>query len=254
MRLNYIRTGLLMTAKELLRNRIALILFLLIPSLFNTLIVLTTRDRPITLYLASISEETFFKVSERSETLVFIALAAAGFIAAFLGLNLIQKHIGVDRRLVLCGYCPSELISAKLILLLFVILLIGGYGTSSLLFFFQPRHFFQVILGFILGGYIYGCYGLLVGAIFKRELEDILCIVLLGNIDVGWLQNPLYYSESRSKAIIRALPAFFPSQMTMVAAFTDHSVSQLFMGGIVYGGILLVTSLLIYWWRMKIKK
>ena len=93
--------------------------FLLIPSLFNALIVLTTKDRPITLHLASIPEGTFFKVSERNETLVFIALAAAGFIAAFLGLNLIQKHIGVDRRLVLCGYRPSELIIAKLTLLLF---------------------------------------------------------------------------------------------------------------------------------------
>ena len=254
MRLNYIKTGLVMTAKEVLRNRIALILFLLIPSLFNTLIVLTTKDRPITLHLASIPEGTFFKVSERNETLVFIALAAAGFIAAFLGLNLIQKHIGVDRRLVLCGYRPSELIIAKLTLLLFVILLIGGYVTSSLLFFFQPRHFFQVFLGFILGGYIYGCYGLLVGTIFKRELEGILCIILLGNIDVGWLQNPLYYAASQNKAIIRALPAFFPSQTSMVAAFTDHSMSQLFMGGIVYGGTLLATGLLIYWWKMRIKK
>jgi hypothetical protein len=254
MRLNYVKTGWRMTARELLRNRIAVILIFLIPSLFYAIIVLTTTERLIPFKLGSVSEETFFEVREREEALIFIGLAAVGLIASFLGMNLVQKHVESDRRLVLCGYRPSDLIVSKLAVLLCVVILIGWYVTSMLLIFFHPRHLVQVILGFILGGYVYGCYGLLVGALCKRELEGILFVVLLANIDAGWLQNPIYYAEAQSKAIIRHLPAYFPSQTSMVAAFTDHSILNPLVGGILYGTILLFAALFIYWRRMRVLK
>ncbi|MFI5296192.1 MAG: ABC transporter permease [Thermodesulfovibrionales bacterium] len=193
-------------------------------------------------------------MSERKEALIFIGLAATGLISSFLGLNLLQEHSGVDRRLVLCGYSTSELIVSKLVVLLCVILITGVYVASMILVSFQPRHFLQMISGFILGGFVYGCYGLLVGTIFKKELEGILFIVLLANIDAGWLQNPIYYAEAQNKAIIRSLPAYFPSQASMAAAFTDHSVINPLMRGIIYGIVLLFVALFIYWRRMGIRK
>ena len=57
MRLNYIKTGWEMTVRELMRNRVALILLFGIPTLFYALIVLTTTDRILAFKLASISEE-----------------------------------------------------------------------------------------------------------------------------------------------------------------------------------------------------
>ncbi len=104
-----------------------------------------------------------------------------------------------------------------------------------------------LVLGFILIGYVYGCYGLLVGAVFRSELEGILLIVLLTNIDVGWLQNPIFYSEAQNKAIIRWLPAFFPSQSSMISAFTDHSIWKSVLLSICYGSIFLIAALLVFW-------
>jgi len=254
MRLRSIKTSWVMTTKELLRNRVALVLLIVIPTLFYVLIVLTTTDRIIAFKLASISEATLFEVSEQKESLVFIGLAATGLIASFLGLNFIQKHADVDRRLVLCGYRPSDLILAKLAVLLCVIIFIGCYVAVMMLLFFVPQHFVLVVLGFTLGGYVYGCYGLLVGTIFKRELEGILCIVLLANIDAGWLQNPVYYLEAQNKMIIRFLPAYFPSQTSMVSAFTNHSTLNPLIGSLVYGSVLLLVALSIYWRRMNIKR
>jgi len=254
MRLSHIKTGWAMSGRELLRSRIGLILFFGIPSLFYALIVLTTTHRTIAFKLASISEEALVQVSERSESLIFIGLAAVGLLTAFLALNLIQRHSNVNRRLVLCGYHPSEMIVSKLALLLCVIIVVGSYVGAILLFFFRPGRFASVVLGFMLGGFVYACYGLFVGAIFKRELEGILFVVLLANIDVGWLQNPIYYADAQSKAIIRHLPAYFPSQTCMVSAFTDHSIVTPVIGSIIYGGILLLAALLVFWWRMRIQQ
>jgi hypothetical protein len=106
----------------------------------------------------------------------------------------------------------------------------------------------------MMGGYVYGCYGMLVGAIFKRELEGILFIVLLANFDVGWLQNPIYYAEAQNKAIIRYLPGYFPSQLSMVSAFTGHSIVQPLLGSLAYGTVLLIGAMLIFGWRMRIRK
>jgi len=254
MRLRYIEMGWILAVKELLRNRIALIFILLIPSLFFTLIVATTSDRPILFKLASISEATVFEVGERKEALIFMGLATIAFISSFLGLNLVQKHPDVDRRLVLCGYRSSELIISKMGVLFCVICLIGGYVILALLHFLQPKHLVQALLGLILGGYVYGCYGLLAGAIFRRELEGVLSIVLLVNIDAGWLQNPIFYAEAQNKVIIRYLPAYFPSQASMVAIFTDYSMVNSAVGSMGYGTFLLVFALMIYWGRMRLTR
>jgi len=243
-----------MAVRELMRSRIALILLLLIPTLFNLLIVLTTTDRPLAFKLASVSEETFLQVSERRESLIFIGGAAVGLLTSFLALSLIQKHAEVNRRLVLCGYKPWELIASKLAVLLCVVVLVACYAAAILRLFFQPERFALVVLGFILAGYVYGCYGLLVGSILKRELEGVLLIVLLANIDAGWLQNPIYYADAQNKMIIRRLPAYFPSQVSMVSAFTDHSIFNPLIGSVVYGSILLLGALLIYFWRMRIHR
>jgi hypothetical protein len=81
-----------MSVRELLRSRIAVILFLIIPTLFYAVILLTTTHKEIVFRLASVSEEMFIRVSQRQEALVFIGLAAVGLLTSFLALNLTQKH------------------------------------------------------------------------------------------------------------------------------------------------------------------
>jgi hypothetical protein len=238
--------------KELLRRRVAVMLFFLIPSLFYTVVLLTTTERTVAFKLASVSEETVIEVSERNESLIFIGLASVGLLSSFVALIVIQQNTEVNRRLVLCGYRPSELVIARLGVLLVLITLVAIYVAALLLPFFQPRHVGFVMCGFALGGFVYGCYGLLVGAVFRRELEGILFIALLANIDVGWLQNPIYYADAQNKALIRHLPAFFPSQTSMVSAFTDYSLLFPVLGALTYGLVLLTLALVIYSLRMKL--
>ncbi|MCA1625605.1 MAG: ABC transporter permease [Acidobacteria bacterium] len=254
MRLTYIKTSAVMTMREMARNRFALILLFTIPVLFFTLVSLTMGDNLVAFKLASISEETIVEVSAQKQSLIFIGVAAVGLLTSFLAMNLIQKDSDVNRRLILCGYRPSELIFAKLVVLLCVVVLISCYVGAILMLFFRPENFPFVILGFALAGFVHSCYGLLVGAIVRREMEGILLIVLLVNIDSGWLQNPIFYAEAQNKTLIRFLPAYFPSQASIVSAFTDYGISNPIVGSIIYGSGLLLISLAIYFWRMKIKK
>ena len=52
-----------MTARELLRSRITVILIFLIPTLFYSLIVLTTTNRRIPFKLPAVSEETVVELA-----------------------------------------------------------------------------------------------------------------------------------------------------------------------------------------------
>jgi hypothetical protein len=254
MRKNCLLTSCLLTAKELARNRFALVLLLVIPLLFFTLVRITTTEETWSFRLASVSEDLLIEVSGRKESLIFVGIAAVGLLSSFLALNLIQKNAEVNRRLILCGFKAWEMLCARLSVLLFAVLLIAAYVAMLLLLFFRPAHIAALIGSFFLAGFVHASYGLLVGAAVRRELEGILLIVLLVNIDAGWLQNPIYYTEAQNQLLIRRLPAYFPSQASILSAFTDHSILGPTIGSLAYGSVLLAAAVLVFGRRMRIHK
>lgn len=253
MRLTYIGVGFLLTFKELLRSRITLILLFLIPTLFYLIVNHTTGDHILAFKLDAISDDAFFNEGARKVSLVFIGIATVGLLTSFLALNLVQKNVEAHQRLVLCGYHPAELILSKLLVLLCFVIAIATYVAALAAFIFQPENWLLMTLGYVLGGYVYGCYGLLIGTLFKRELEGILFIVLLANIDAGWLQNPVYYTAAQNIELIHRLPAYFPSQISLTAAFTDYTIMRPVLGSIAYGSLMLVIAVVVYRWKMRIR-
>ncbi len=241
-----------MTALGLLRNRIALALMLILPTTFYVLIALTTNDAPTTFLLPSVADDATVTVPRNHEALVFMGLAAVGFLSAFLGFHLISRQTDVARRLLLCGYHPWELVMARLSVLVVAVAVVSLFSLALLLMFFVPRHLGGVLASFVLVGFVYGCCGLLAGSIFKRELEGILSIVLITNVDVGWLQNPIFYTASERRDVIQALPAYFPAQVGMTSAFSDFSVLTSTWGSLAYGAALLVLAVSLFWSRMHV--
>lgn len=246
-----IATAVILTLVGLLRRRIVLVMLLVVPSLFAAAIVLTTTARPLRFQLAALGEAVFVVVPQRHEGLVFICLMAVGLLTAFLALDLVQRDAAASGRLVLCGYRGGELIAARLAVLLLVIAIVAAYVTWLQPMFFRPARLALVVLGLALVGWVYGCYGLLVGALFRRELEGVLFVVLLAAIDVGWLQNPIYYAEAQNQTVIRSLPAYFPSQVAMAAAFTTAPVWRPVVGCVLYGTVLLAAALVVYGVRTR---
>jgi hypothetical protein len=169
-------------------------------------------------------------------------VVAVAFIAGFAGLVLIQRSLDAQKRLVLNGFPIYQLFLSRLVSLLVLILLVSVYTGCIVEAITRSQRFAGILTGLALTGAVYGAYGLLIGALWKRSLESVLSIVLLTNIDVGWLQNPIFYTEATNRAIIHYLPGYFPSQVAMVAAFTSSSITNATVGALLYFCILMVVA------------
>jgi len=243
-----------MILKMLFRRRIVLILLVLMPVVFLSVVELTASAKAILFRLASLDKIVFIEETQKQISLIFFSVTSTGFLVSFLALNLIQINSNVNRRLVICGYHPFELLISNLLALLLVILFIAIYIGLLINVFFTVRHLPLYIFGLILIGFVYGCYGLAIGSLIKGKLEGVFFIVLLANIDAGWLQNPMYYAEAQNNVIIRYLPAYYPSQSAIIAAFTDYSGANAGFYSILIGSGFLILSSLIFYYKMRIKK
>jgi hypothetical protein len=243
-----------MILKMLFRRRVVLLLLIAMPVVFLSVVRLTASAKMILFQLASLDEMVFIEESQKQISLIFFSVTSTGFLVSFLALNLIQINSNVNRRLVICGYHPFELLISNLICLLLVILFIAIYIGLLINAYFSVKHPGLYVFGLTLIGFVYGCYGLAIGSLIKGKLEGVFLIVLLANIDSGWLQNPMYYAEAQNNMIIRYLPAYYPSQSTIIAAFTDYSASNARFFSVIYGSGFLLLSLLVFYNKMRIKK
>jgi hypothetical protein len=238
----------------LFRRRVVLILLVLMPVVFLSVVEWTASTKMILFRLASLDKLTFIEETQKHISLIFFSVTSTGFLVSFLALNLVQINSEVNRRLVICGYHPLELLVSNLIALLLVIFLIAIYIGLMINVFLPVRHLPAYVTGLVNIGFVYGCFGLAIGSLVKGKLEGVFFIVLLANIDAGWLQNPMYYAEAQNNVIIRYLPAYYPSQSAIIAAFTDYSGANAVFFSILYGSGFLIVSLLVFYNKMRIKK
>ena len=260
--------------KDLLRRRIALVLLFVVPALFDAVVLATTSTRDVDVTLGSLVEDeggavgvrgldalaTFFgtdgtrTLDERRLSLVFLGTAAVSFLACFLAFNLVHKRRDADARLVNAGYRAHEVLLAKVIVLLAIVGALAIYETAIVSPWVVPHRVAMVAVGFFFGGLIYGCLGMLVGAIVSNELEGIFAIVLLTNIDAGWLQNPIYFAHSERRALIEALPGYGPAQLAVVSALTDDEPRGALSRAIAWAACALLAALVAFGLRIAPKR
>lgn len=221
---NRVRVSARMVAQEVLRNRTAVSLLFLVPTILYGLIHVTTGERIIPFQLRA--HGGIFAGAERTLSLLFMGSTAMCGLMAFLSFVLTWRPIQTDRRLVFEGYRPWELLGAKVLVVAGAAGAVALYVTGLLLFFYQPSRLGGVFLGFFLGGLSYGLLGILIGALSRRELDGILAILLLVNVDPGWLQNPVFYASAQHRALIHWLPSHHPCQLTLLSVFTEKPLES----------------------------
>ncbi len=89
--MNKIITGLSMILRMLIRQKIVIILVLIIPVFFLTIVELTTSERMLPFQLASLDEDVFINISEKGISFIFFAVASSGFLVSFLALSYSKK-------------------------------------------------------------------------------------------------------------------------------------------------------------------
>ena len=110
------------------------------------------------------------------------------------------------------------------------------------------------MLGLALSCLVYGGYGLLTGTLLRRDLETVFALLMLINVDAGWLQNPIYYAGSRSRWLIESLPGHWPAQTSFLAAFTDHPIHRAAFTAAGYGAVLILLAFGVYSLRMRVRR
>jgi hypothetical protein len=247
-------TSAVMSLRELARNRTMLVMAALVPVISFAVAVASTQHRDVPVRLAAAPTADLLMVSERMQSLLFLGIAAVGLMGAFFGATLVQRRVEVNRRLVLCGYRAADLMLAKLGVLLVIIMASALYALALLRLLQEVERPLGVLLGFALAAFVYGAYGLVIGSLFRRDLETIFAILLLINLDAGWLQNPIHYLHVRSPWLVESLPAHFPAQTTFLAAFTTHPLGATAAKAWLYGAAFLVIALLVYGRRMRVAR
>ena len=220
-----------MVTRELRRNRTAVSLLFLVPTVLYGLIQITTGERAIP-FLLSGRGVGLLAGSERALSLLFMGTTAMCGLMAFLSFTFTWRPIQTDRRLVFEGYRPWELFAAKVIVITGAAAAVAIYVTGLLLAFYHPSRLGGVFLGFFLGGLLYGLIGIALGVVCRRELDGILAMLLLVNVDPGWLQNPVFYAGAQHRVVIQWLPSHHFCQLTLLSAFTEKPLgTELAYGG-----------------------
>jgi len=211
-----------LSALELWRNPLGLVLLVVIPTVFISMIVWTAGEGSLPLKLYFGDETLQVLLTQRQVGLVFVSAAVSGFLAAYYALILFHNDFGYFRYCAFMGLSPALFTLARFAAFLLVTSCLAAVTTLGLAQVTSLEQPFIVFAGFLLITVIYGAYGGIVGVLSRSFMPALLLIVLLADLDAAWLQNPVYYSAAQESQVIRWLPAFHPCQVVFSGAFTSR--------------------------------
>lgn len=215
-------TALSLTAREFLRRKGMLAFMVGIP-IFGFLVIYWGLPRtPAALEAFENGVEVLIDMDQVQLFGGVMSLIYVGLLAAITGFYLLQGALKADRRLLVAGYSAAELVIARVGLLLLFNVVLTIFLVSLTLFFMVPRQFLPYVLAVYWCAMIYSFYGGLAATLVRSELGGIIAIMFLINIDVGYLEIP-GYSTVLDEWWARLLPAYFPVQLAIDAAFTARA-------------------------------
>lgn len=216
-----ITTALSMTGREFLRRRGMIALMVGVPVFGFVVIFLALPQQPAA--LDAIENDVVVRVALTQPELFggLSALAYVGLLSGVTGLYLLRSAMAADRRLMVAGYSPLELMSARILLLVLINLVLSLFLVGLMLFFLMPRQLPAFVLAVFWAAVIYSFYGGLIGVLVRNELGGIIAVLFLANIDVGYLEIPGYSTVLEEWWAV-LLPGYFPTQLAIDAGFTSR--------------------------------
>lgn len=227
--------------RSVIRERIIVVLIVILPVLLVFTGAASAPDRDITLILDDqIITPPAVEISVALYAVTAMVLIAS-IVSFYLGFNL--KHIA--DRLQQVNYNSSE-ISLSFILVMFVINLIMTVAISLFsLFWVDVVEFCGYFMGLFLASIIFSTLGLIIAELVDTTTLGLYGILTLAVFDTAFLENPIY-SRRYTETWISIMPTHEPIQLILRTFFDTgrHWFSNIgFI--IIYELVLFVTYLVI---------
>ena len=149
-----------------------------------------------------------------------MAAITVAFLAGLIGVFVMQSARQADRRLVVAGFRPGEVLAPRLFVLAAGAGLVVAVSVAVTAMSFTPTLWAPFILGNLLAALIYAMLGALAGATLGK-LGATYLILFGAMLDLGIVQNPMFGS-GEPPAWGALLPGYGPGRVIIDAAFSDQ--------------------------------
>ncbi len=212
-----LRVGLDAAWREYRRNLALWVLLVGLPVFFITLSIATTPDDPAPVELAEAGRRAITALSMVDvHGAVMVAITVA-FLAGLAGLFVVLGSAEADRRLVIAGFRPREVLAARLGVIVLAAVLVSVVSLAVTSVSFTPQVWSTVALATIAIAVTYAMIGVVIGPLVGR-LGGLYLMFLLPFLDVGLAQNVMFDAAPPSWGTW--MPAHGATRVLIDGAFT----------------------------------
>lgn len=199
------------------RNAVLWVLLVGLPVVFITLSISVTPDDPAPVELIENGSRGLRLLSMTDLHGAIMVPITVGFLAGLAGLFVALGSAEGDRRLVLAGYRPLEVLAARLGVVVFAALLTTGVSLAVTGASLTPEVWVTFAIANILVAVTYGMIGVLIGPRFGL-LGGLYVMLALPFIDIGIAQNAMFDAAPPTWAAF--MPAHGAVRVLLDGAFT----------------------------------
>lgn len=214
-----LRYGLRFAWREYRRNRALWVLLVGLPIFFITLSIATTPDDPAPVELAEGGQRSVTVLSMVDVHGAIMVAITVAFLTGLAGLFVVLGSAEGDRRLVIAGFRPREVLTARLGVVTLAAALVSAVSLAVTAFSFAPKVWVTFALATFAIALTYGMIGVVIGPLVGR-LGGLYLMFLLPFLDVGLAQNVMFDAAPPSWAAW--MPAYGAVRVLVDGAFTPN--------------------------------
>lgn len=219
------RAATAMAFRDQLRRPLVLVLIVVIPAYVITRSIAETLATPRRIGLP---DGIYVTTTMRELHGAGMGGIVVAFVAALLGVFVMQSALDGDRRLVVAGFRPGETVAGRLLVLIAGTTLVVAVSAIVTALNFDAASWIPLVSALLLLGLIYAAIGALAGALLDK-LAATYAILFLVMTDIGVVQTPMFHVTPGRLAVL--LPGYGPSRVMYDGAFsaTFHASSELLL-------------------------
>lgn len=205
--------------REHRRNRVLWALLVVVPAVFIGMAIMVTLDTPGPIALVDGGRQFTAFLSERRIHAATMVPITSAFLAGLTGLFVVTGSAGGDRRLVLAGFRPREVLASRIGVVAAATLLTTAVAIAVSGAWYPPRQWVVFVAANLLIALTYAVLGVMVGPLTGR-IGGLYLMLLLAFIDVGFGQSVMFPAGPPTWGAF--LPARGASRVMIDGAFTEH--------------------------------